>query len=192
MSDNENAQHQEYMSVSDCVMRWKLPPEMVRQFCDEGKIAGAAKFNGDWIIPVNAEKPIIKSKLSRPVIPASKLQEAALEHIENGDLFDVEESTFDGKPFIVSRVFPRQGPTLEELLVQFMKYVIENETGRYFDPIAIQKLKAQLRKDSNAAKETFDDYILSYRKKLKNYGFSDEDAEFLLEKIAADYEPFIV
>lgn len=39
-------------------------------------------------------------------------------------------------------------------------------------------------------KATFDDYINTYRKRLKDYGFSDDDIEVLLEKIATDYEPF--
>jgi len=188
----DNSPPQEYMSLSDCVKQWNIPVERIKQFCEENKIIGAAKFNGTWIIPIDAEKPLIKSQLSRPVIPTNKLQEAALEHIENGDLFDVDEIISDGKPFVVSRVFPRQGPVKEELLVQFVVSVIEQESETRFDLKAVAELKTKLRKESSAAKETFESYIHSYRERLIKYGFSDEDIEVLLEKIAADYEPFIL
>ena len=178
---------QEYMSATDYVTEWNMPKERA-----DGEIAGAAKFNGAWIIPVNTEKPLVKRRLSRPVIPMSKLQEAVLEHIENGDDFDVKESTVGGKSFIVSSVYTRQGPVLEELLAQFMVSMLGHEHGMRFNPKGIAKLKAKLRKKSNAAKETYESYMQSYRDKLKSYGFSDEDTEVLLEKIAADYEPFIL
>ena len=182
----------EYMSVTDYVTEWKMPRERINQLCEDGEIAGAAKLNGTWIIPANTEKPFVKSQLSRPVIPMSKLQEAALKHIENGDDFDVQESIVDGKSFVVSSVYPRQGPVLEELVVQFMVSVLGHEHGMRFNPKGIAKLKTKLRKESNAAKETFESYMQSYRNQLKSYDFSDEDTEVLLEKIAADYEPFIL
>ena len=182
----------EYMSVADCVRQWKMPRERINQLCEDGEIIGAAKLDNAWIIPVDTDKPFVKSQLSRPVIPGNKLQEAALEHIEKGDHFDVEERIVDGKPFIVSRVYPRQGPVKEELLLQFVVSMLEKEQEIRFNSKGIAELKTKLRRESDAAKETFEDYIQSYRKRLKSYGFSDADVEVLLEKIAADYEPFIL
>ena len=182
----------EYMSVADCVRQWKMLCERINQFCEDGEIIEAAKLDNAWIIPVDTAKPLAKSQLSRPVIPINKLQEAALEHIEKGDHFDVEERIIDGKPFIVSRVYPRQGPVKEELLLQFVVSMLKKEQEIRFNSKGIAELKTKLRRESDAAKETFESYLYSYRKRLKSYGFSEEDIEVLLEKIAADYEPFFL
>ena len=62
----------------------------------------------------------------------------------------------------------------------------------HFSVKDVEKMRKKLRKNSNAANSTFEDYTKSYQKKLDNYCFSKDDIEVLLEKIAADYEPFIL
>jgi len=190
MTEENKAFPQEYMSLAECGEKWKMALIKIEQLCEEGKVEGAAKLGKAWIIPIDAEKPIIKSCLSRPVIPKNKLQEAALEHIEAGESFTVDKIKEGDKTFIVSSVFPRQGPTLEELQLSFFTWAIEREMGISLPPEALKKLKAEARRESKAAKETFDDYVRINRENLKTYGFSEEDIEVLLEKIIADYEPF--
>ena len=53
----DNSSPQEYMYLSDCVKQWNMPVERIKQFCEENKIIGAAKINGNWIIPIDAKKP---------------------------------------------------------------------------------------------------------------------------------------
>lgn len=143
---------QQYMTIADTSKEWKMPSAKVKQLCEEKKIAGISKLGDDWIIPVDAEKPLPESKLSKPVVPKNKIQEAALEHIEAGDPFDVHEHTIDGKTFIVSSVFQRQGPTLEEIMLSLMIGDLERETGQYLPAGSIEKARKKIRKDSNAAK----------------------------------------
>lgn len=199
MSDNAELPPKEYVTIIDCAKKWKITSDKIKKFCEEGKIAGASKLNDSWIIPSNAEKPadtekpIIENSFSLgKVIPKNKLQEAALRHIEEGVPFDVDELTIDGKTFIVSSVFKRQGPTLGEAIASLMMRDIERQTGGYYSVEATEEIRREIRKNSNAAKATFDDYIYTYRERLKKYGFSDDDIEILLEKIASDYEPFIL
>ena len=196
MKNHDALLSKEYMTLADCARKWKLTSEKIGQLCGEGKIAGASKLSGAWIIPIDAEKPIIKnptkSTLSKTVIPKNRLQEMALMHIENGEPFDVHELTIEGKTFIVSSVFQRQGPTLDELLASLMMRDVERQTRGHYSVETVEKIRSEVRRNSSAAKATFDDYIYTYRERLKRYGFSDGDIEILLEKIAADYEPFIV
>ena len=98
-------QPQQYMTIAETSKKWKLSLVKVKQLCEEEKIGGISKLGDDWIIPINAEKPIIESKLSRPVLPQNRLQEAVLKHIEEGVPLDVREEVIDGKTFIVSSVF---------------------------------------------------------------------------------------
>ena len=191
MTDN-NHLPQEYMSLADCAKKWEMSAGKVRKFCEEEKIAGAAKLGKSWIIPSDAERPVIESRLSRPVTPKNRLQELALEHIEDGVPFAVTEYEVGKTTYTVSSIFKRQGPTLEESMISLIMCDIEQETGVCFPIKKLAQLKAEVRKNSNAAKATFEDYIHTYRERLKSYGFSEEDIEVLLEKIAADYEPFVL
>ncbi|MCL2433110.1 MAG: hypothetical protein FWD16_01130 [Clostridia bacterium] len=191
---NKNTTPKEFMSIADCAKNWKLPSDKIVQFCEDGEIAGAAKRGDVWIIPITAKQPAPKvaSRLSKTVVPTNSLQEAALKHIEEGVPFDVHEHTIGNRTFIVSSIFQRQGPTIDEHLVSLAIHDIEKESGQFFPVKDIQDLKQKVRKNSNAAKATFDDYIYTYRERLKRFGFSDGDIEVLLERIAADYEPFVL
>jgi len=181
---------QQYMEITDASKQWKLPSDKIKQLCEEGKIAGISKLGDDWIIPVDTEKPVIKRKMFPNVIPQNEVQKAALENIEEGVPFDVNEYEIDGRTFIVSSVFRRQGQTLEEILLSLMIGDIESEAKAFIPVESIEKAKKEIRKISVAANATFEDYINSYRIKLQSYGFSEDDIEVLLEKITADYEPF--
>lgn len=47
-----------YTSVKAIARRWKLSERRVQTYCSEGRIAGAKKQSGVWIIPENAIKPM--------------------------------------------------------------------------------------------------------------------------------------
>jgi len=194
MESNKPLLPQEYTSLAECAKKWKIPAAKIKQLCEEDKLEGAAKLGGTWIIPADIEKPVIEivteSRLSKSVTPKNSVQEAALKHIEDGVPFTVNEHKIGKTTFIVSSVFKRQGPTLEEQIMSLIVRDIEKETGRYIPVKEFQDMRYEMRKNSNAAKTTFDDYIYTYRTRLESYGFSEEDIGVLLEKIAADYEPF--
>lgn len=54
-----------YVSVEDKANKWGVTKRHVQTLCCQGKIAGAKKQSGVWLIPNNAEKPTAK-KLSIP------------------------------------------------------------------------------------------------------------------------------
>ncbi len=47
----------EYITVKDAAAKWGISQRYVQRYCTEGRIEGAAKFGGAWMIPADARKP---------------------------------------------------------------------------------------------------------------------------------------
>lgn len=47
----------QYSSVAEMAKKWKISERSVRNYCAQGRIAGAVREGGTWRIPVEAEKP---------------------------------------------------------------------------------------------------------------------------------------
>ena len=58
-----------YTSVETIARRWKLSERRIQTYCSEGRISGAKKQSGVWIIPDDAIKPM---RLSGGKKPAAK------------------------------------------------------------------------------------------------------------------------
>ena len=48
----------DYMTLKEAAEKWGVTPRRVNHYCDAGRIPGAVKMAGVWLIPKNAEKPI--------------------------------------------------------------------------------------------------------------------------------------
>ena len=48
----------DYMTLKDAAEQWGVTPRRVNYYCAAGRIPGAVKMAGVWLIPKNAEKPI--------------------------------------------------------------------------------------------------------------------------------------
>ena len=48
----------DYMTLKEAAEKWGVTPRRVNYYCAGGRIAGAVKMAGVWLIPKNAEKPI--------------------------------------------------------------------------------------------------------------------------------------
>ena len=48
----------DYMTLKEAAEKWGVTPRRVNYYCDAGRIPGAVKMAGVWLIPKNAEKPI--------------------------------------------------------------------------------------------------------------------------------------
>ncbi|MCI1965766.1 MAG: helix-turn-helix domain-containing protein [Oscillospiraceae bacterium] len=194
MSDDKNQVVSTYMTVFEASEKWKMHQANIVKLCEDGLITGAAKLGDKWIIPKDAAKPIIPTttSLSKPVKPKTDVQRAALEHIEKGENFYTREMVVEGKTFIVHSIFPKQGKTIEERWTSIVLNRLENLEGIKLNDKERKELMLKVRKSSSAANMTFDKYIEYYRKLFKDYGFSDEDIEVLLERKSQDYEDFIL
>ena len=48
----------DFINVQEAAEKWDLDERRITMLCRDGKIIGAIKENGIWLIPVNAEKPV--------------------------------------------------------------------------------------------------------------------------------------
>ena len=47
----------DYMTLKEAAEKWGVTPRRVNYYCAGGRIPGAVKMAGVWLIPKNAEKP---------------------------------------------------------------------------------------------------------------------------------------
>lgn len=56
----------DYISVADAAALWGISGRMINYYCAEGRIPGAQKIGGTWIIPKDVPKPAYRrEKTSR-------------------------------------------------------------------------------------------------------------------------------
>ena len=48
----------DYMTLKEAAEKWGVTSRRVNYYCVAGRIPGAVKMAGVWLIPKNAEKPI--------------------------------------------------------------------------------------------------------------------------------------
>ncbi len=48
----------DYMTLKEAAEKWDVTPRQSKLLCAAGRIPGAVKMAGVWLIPKNAEKPI--------------------------------------------------------------------------------------------------------------------------------------
>ena len=46
-----------YISVSDAAEKFNISKRRVQLLCEQGRIEGANRMSGVWLIPTNAQKP---------------------------------------------------------------------------------------------------------------------------------------
>ncbi|MDB7817543.1 helix-turn-helix domain-containing protein [Intestinimonas butyriciproducens] len=50
----------DYITVKEASKKWGVTPRRVNYYCAGGRIFGAVKMAGVWLIPKDAEKPLDK------------------------------------------------------------------------------------------------------------------------------------
>ena len=48
----------DYMTLKEAAEKWGVTPSRVNYYCAAGRIPGAVKMAGVWLIPKNTEQPI--------------------------------------------------------------------------------------------------------------------------------------
>ena len=56
----------EYMSLKTAAIKWRSKPWYISKACDEGQVPGAAKVDGEWIIPADMERPPMHIQREKP------------------------------------------------------------------------------------------------------------------------------
>lgn len=50
----------DYMTLKEAGQKWNVTPRQVNYLCSGGRIPGAVKMAGVWLIPKNTQKPLDK------------------------------------------------------------------------------------------------------------------------------------
>ncbi len=53
---------QGFKKALDCAREWGISQRRVQIYCTEGRIKGAFKWGGIWLVPKNAQKPEKKER----------------------------------------------------------------------------------------------------------------------------------
>lgn len=69
---------QNYLSVSEIAERWGVKQTQVTRYCREGRIEGAVKMHGAWMIPADSQKPEYGKKSGRGISTANPTARKAL------------------------------------------------------------------------------------------------------------------
>ena len=48
----------DYMTLKEAAEKWGVTPRRVNYYCAAGRIPGAVKIAGVWLIPKEAERPV--------------------------------------------------------------------------------------------------------------------------------------
>lgn len=72
----------DYISVAEAAKRWGLSERSVRNYCAQGRIAGAYLRGKTWLVPDTAEKPLRKHRQSvkRDLLSVLQAEQAAKLH----------------------------------------------------------------------------------------------------------------
>lgn len=54
----------DYMTLREASEKWGVSSRQVNYYCVEGRIPGAVKMAGVWLMPKGAEKPVDKRRKS--------------------------------------------------------------------------------------------------------------------------------
>lgn len=48
----------DYMTLKEASEKWGISSRQINYYCTDGRISGAVKMAGVWLIPKDAEKPV--------------------------------------------------------------------------------------------------------------------------------------
>ena len=62
----------DYITIQQAAEKWKVSQRLVQRYCADGRVAGADKMGGIWIIPATASKPRDPRRHAAPEEPPAK------------------------------------------------------------------------------------------------------------------------
>lgn len=125
----------DYLTLSEIAKKWGVSGRMAAYYCETGRIAGAIKKGGAWLVPAGTEKPFDKRR-SR--------QKAVVKEAEN---LDITENDSLSAVFRTGNVYRSLGLTRETLRYYEEIGLIEPKRSPYsqyreFDVYDISRLMA--------------------------------------------------
>lgn len=175
---------QEYMSLETAAEKWHSQAWYIRKACEDGQIPGAAKLDGNWIIPQGMERPPMH-------IPKSEPEHQPIQH---GSLYkgQIYRMTMKGFPDFNVVSFKDGNTTFyfsacnsPDATQTFIEKMLRNALR-----VDGANMTTEDKKDIEIMMEAARDLIPSddqlreyYLKKFTEIGFNDEEISVLMAKI---------
>ena len=182
------------MTVECAAALWKVNPERITYTCEQGGIENAAKLSGQWIIPVETLRPVIRQ------IPPSSTKTAD-GHNKRTESQQAFVDAFKRNDAVPMGVFEhRIGNTLYRVTTCYSKKAKRTAAEVVFSMILRdeelhlsvaeqEKLKQEFRKVEIEKQPSLSDFLSEIKESLIRTKFCEEDIKMLLDKYAEAYQP---
>ncbi|MBQ2858000.1 MAG: AAA family ATPase [Bacteroidaceae bacterium] len=181
-----------YIDVKSAAIKWQLTERRITTLCRDGRIEGAKKEGGVWLVPATAEKPIDgrKNKFAKAVKTVRKLPLPIGESdfkklVDNYYYVDktlMIKEFIDSKPKVSLFTRPRRfGKTLAMGMLQTFFEKSDTDNSRYFKDKAIWNCGEKYRKELGKYPVIFVTF-----KDIK-YPAWEQSLEAIRDVVAAEY-----
>lgn len=151
-----------YLSVSDVAEKFNLSKRRVQILCEQGRIEGANRVSGVWLIPTDAQKPVdARRKNTVPENQLSlfddfyKIEDEKLTITQVCDLFSISQATAKNWIRLGKLKTDSNGETFDKAYIETLLAEIKSgKDGR---------LKSRRNKKSVSGKVLYKDYFKSER-----------------------------
>ena len=149
-----------YISVSDAAEKFNISKRRVQVLCEQGRIEGANKVSGVWLIPTDAQKPAdARRKNAVPENQLSlfddlyKIEDEKLTITQVCDLFSISQATAKNWIRLGKLKTNSNSETFDKAYIEML--LSEIKSGKD------SRLKSRRNKKSVSGKVLYKDYITS-------------------------------
>ena len=147
-----------YISVSDAAEKFNISKRRVQLLCEQGRIEGANRMSGVWLIPTNAQKPTdARRKSTVPENQLSlfddlyKIEEEKLSITQVCELLSISQATAKNWIRLGKLKIGSDGETFDKKYIETL--ISEIKSGK------VNRLKSRWNKKSVSGKVLYKDYI---------------------------------
>lgn len=147
-----------YISVSDAAEKFNISKRRVQFLCEQGRIEGASRMSGVWLIPTNAQKPTDARK--KNTLPESQLslfddfyriEEEKISITQVCELLSISQATAKNWIRLGKLKIGSDGKTFDKKYIEAL--ISEIKSGKD------NRLKSRRNKKSVSGKVLYKDYI---------------------------------
>ena len=147
-----------YISVSDAAEKFHISKRRVQLLCEQGRIEGASRMSGVWLIPTNAQKPTDARRKS--TLPESQLslfddfyriEEEKISITQVCELLSISQATAKNWIRLGKLKIGSDGKTFDKKYIEAL--ISEIKSGKD------NRLKSRRNKKSVSGKVLYKDYI---------------------------------
>ncbi len=178
---------QEYISTKEAAEKWNTKEWRVIKGCETGQIPEAAKYNDQWLIPVDLEKPTLKFKREpkeKTYAHGSAYKDTIFNMTMQGfPNFDVSVYEIGGTKYEVYTCFSANAKETLRTIIYRMAVREYNEENKGVSSINEKAFMDEVIKDEEAKMPSKEELRKYYCDKFIEIGFNEDDMDILMSKI---------